>query len=92
MKNTVRLGSVVLSLAFAGALFAQDAAPAATTPAAEHPAHAQFSSLDKDKDGRVSQTEAQTDDQLKSAFATLDTDNDRYLSTSEFAKWGTAEK
>lgn len=89
MNNTVRFGSFVLSCAIAGAVFAQGApAPAPVSPAAGGvSASADFSSIDTNKDGKVSSTEAQSNTDLRSAFSSLDADKDTYLSQSEFAKW-----
>ncbi len=85
MKHVVRISSVVLSLAFAGAAFAQatPAKPAAPGKAA----HLEFKAVDQNKDGKISQSEALTHGELTARFDTLDADRDTYLSNSEFAKW-----
>jgi hypothetical protein len=81
MKTSATIGSAVLALAFAGAAFAQAPAPSAPS------ANSQFGSIDANKDGRVSQSEADSHSELKTAFATLDTDRDSHLSQTEFAKF-----
>lgn len=46
-----------------------------------------FESLDKNGDGKISLTEASTDDALFVAFKTLDTNKDGELTREEFAKY-----
>ncbi len=91
MKTVTRISSLVLSLAAAGVVYAQ--APAATpAPAAGMSASADFTSVDQNKDGRVSSAEAQSHADLNTAFSTLDADRDSYLSQTEFQKWNKAGK
>jgi len=88
--NKASIGIAALSFAFAGAVFAQAPAATATPPVDSHAAHAgkmDFTSLDQNKDGRVSKAEAQSHMELTSSFATLDTDSDSHLSQMEFGKW-----
>src|SRR4029077_3680140 len=86
MSKAVVIGSALLSLAFAATVSAQTPAtqPDTTKPSQ---AHQQFSSIDKNGDGRVSQAEARANADLSSAFSTLDTDRDTYISEMEFGKW-----
>jgi hypothetical protein len=46
-----------------------------------------FATLDVNKDNRVSQAEASSHADLKTAFPTLDSDRDNHLSAAEFAKF-----
>ncbi len=88
MKNVVRISSVVLSLAFAGAAFAQATPATPAKPAAPgKSAHMEFNAVDQNKDGKISQSEALTHGELTAKFAALDADSDTYLTNSEFAKW-----
>ena len=87
MNNSVRFGSFILSCAIAGAVFAQ-----ATPPASQPGASSEFGSIDSNKDGKVSSTEAQSNSELRSSFSSLDADKDTYLSQSEFAKWNKGGK
>jgi hypothetical protein len=92
MKIVTAIGSLVVSLA-AGAVFAQDAAPAASAQAqASTSASVDFSSLDANKDGRVSMSEVQSNTDLKSQFDALDSNKDSYLTPIEFSKWNHAGK
>jgi hypothetical protein len=52
----------------------------------------EFSTIDKDKDGRVSSAEAQANADLRTAFSTLDADRDSHLSQTEYSKWSKAKK
>ena len=91
MKNATRLGTLVISLAGVAAVYAQAAAPVA--PADESVrAPSDFASIDRNKDGKVSQAEAQSNTDLQSTFSMLDADRDSYLSATEFSKWGRAGK
>jgi hypothetical protein len=76
MKNLVRIGIAGVALAFAGGALAQGKS-----------GPAEFSSVDQNKDGKVSKSEAQAYSELNSQFATLDADRDTYLSQTEFGKW-----
>jgi len=89
MKKSLS-GIAALSVAFAGAAFAQNA----TTPqsdsasGSQRQGHAQFSTVDTNRDGRISQTEARSaGGTLGSSFTMLDTDKDTYLSQTEYGKW-----
>src|SRR5689334_5179870 len=93
MKIVTRIGSLVVSLAAAGVVFAQDAAPAASAQAsASTSASVDFGSLDANKDGRVSMSEIQSNSELRSQFDSLDTNKDSYLTPIEFSKWNGAGK
>jgi hypothetical protein len=76
MNNLIRAGIAGLTLAAGGAALADD-----------KPGHAEFGSVDQNRDGRVSKVEAQAHAELTSQFATLDADRDSYLSQTEFGKW-----
>ena len=89
MKDVIKVGSLLVSIAAAGLVFGQ--APPATTPAPSADS-IQFASVDMNKDGKVSQAEARSNSELQTAFATLDADRDNNLSQSEFSKWNKAGK
>jgi Ca2+-binding EF-hand superfamily protein len=89
MKHAIHVGSLVAMCAAAGLVFGQDAAPAKTTP---QDAPVQLSSVDTNKDGRISQDEAKSNADLQSVFSTLDGDHDSYLTQAEFSKWNKAAK
>jgi len=88
MKRAIA-GSLVLSFA-AGVVLAQ--APAPTTPSQGASASVEFSSIDANRDGRLSTGEVQSHSDLKSSFASLDADRDSYLSATEYSKWNKAGK
>ena len=94
MKNATRFGTLVLSLAGVAAVYAQAAAPVAPAPAADQKADAasDFGAIDRNKDGKLSQAEAQSNTDLTSTFSTLDADRDSYLTPTEFSKWSRAGK
>jgi hypothetical protein len=92
MKNATRFGSLVLSLAGVAAVYAQAPAPAAPAPEKIAQAPVEFGAMDSNKDGRLSQTEAQSNNALQSTFTTLDADRDSYLTPAEFSKWSGAGK
>jgi hypothetical protein len=99
MKPAMFTGSVVLSL-LAGVAMAQApspasdpaAAPSATTPTQGTGRGADFATVDRNKDGRVSSSEASVNSDLNTEFSKLDANRDSYLSSDEFAKWSKAEK
>jgi len=88
MKRSI-LEAGVLTFAFAVIAAAQNAPQnPATNPGSQKVAPPiQFSSLDTNKDGRVSKEEVRANVELNSTFATLDTNKDSYLSEAEFGKW-----
>jgi hypothetical protein len=94
MKIVTRIGTLVVSLAAAGLVFAQDAAaPSASAQAQSSTSSSvDFSSLDANKDGRVSMSEVQSNSELRSQFDSLDTNKDSYLTPIEFSKWNHAGK
>jgi Ca2+-binding EF-hand superfamily protein len=72
-----------------GSAFAADTPAKATAPAtvaSTTSSHAAFNSLDTNKDGMISQSEASGNAKLKSQFAKLDTNKDGKLSPAEYAK------
>lgn len=93
MKRAL-IGSLALSLA-AGIASAQTAAPAAgASPAAAGGAAASmdFNTIDANSDGRLSSAEVRSHAELNTAFTTLDTDSDTYLSQTEYSKWNKGAK
>jgi hypothetical protein len=81
-------GIVCLSIGFVAVALGQNAQNPATNPGSQKVAPPiPFSSLDTNKDGRVSKEEVKANNELTSSFATLDVDKDTYLSESEFGKW-----
>jgi hypothetical protein len=94
MKD-IRIAITAASLIVAAATAAQNANPGDRGNTADRgnsssesaPARGQFTSVDTNKDGRISRTEAQTHGTLGSSFETLDADRDSYLSESEYGKW-----
>ncbi len=51
-----------------------------------------FSTLDTNKDGRISQSEARADPDLYASFDMLDANHDGFLSPQEFQAWPRALK
>lgn len=84
-------GVVVLTLAFAGAAFAQNANSPRSDSDSDNKVEMtknSFVTVDTNKDGRISQSEARTHGAtLGTSFAMLDADKDTYLSQTEFGKW-----
>ena len=87
MKSAVLSGSIVLSLVAAGAVLAQNATPTASSPTQSASPNVDFSSLDRNKDGRISSAEATASADLNTDFRGLDSNNDSYLSAEEFGRW-----
>ena len=87
--KTSHLGTALLSLAFAGAALAQNASSPADSSSAKkgEGAKVEFSTVDTNRDGRISQAEARSQGSLGTSFSTLDADKDSYLSQTEFGKW-----
>lgn len=90
MKHTTRIGSLILSLSFAGAVLAQAQEAPAPGQAAGAGASVAFDTVDQNSDGRISQAEAQSNQALRTQFQTLDANGDGYLSQDEFARWNNA--
>lgn len=83
-------GIAALSFVFASAAFAQAQTQTqnpAVNPGSSKMSNGQFSTLDTNKDGRVSRDEVKSHAELTSSFTTLDSDHDTYLSESEFGKY-----
>lgn len=70
---------------------AQAQTPAAKTTPADPP-KIDFSTLDKDANGKLSKEEALPVVELDASFDRLDTDRDGSLSPTEFSHWGRAGK
>lgn len=75
----------------AGLVKAQTPAPSARTGPADAP-KIDFSTLDKDANGKLSKEEALTVVELDASFDRLDSDHDGSLSPVEFAHWDRAGK
>jgi hypothetical protein len=89
--NRSQSGLAVESLEYAGIAFADDPAPA-QTEAVSTVSKVDFTVVDADKDGRISQSEARSyGGTLDTGFSKLDADKDRYLSKMEFGKWEPAK-
>jgi Ca2+-binding EF-hand superfamily protein len=84
MKMALTLTFLVLTCTTGEALFAQ-AAGSELKPIA-------FSTLDSNKDGKISLSEARADPGLYEAFAMLDVNHDGYLTPAEFQAWPRALK
>jgi hypothetical protein len=65
---------------------AEKASPAPIAPTID------FSTLDKDADGKLSKEEALTVVELDASFDRLDTDRDGSVSPTEFSRWSRAGK
>ena len=84
MKIAVTLTFLLLTCMTGESLFAQ-AVHSELRPIA-------FSTLDTNKDGKISLAEARADPGLEEAFAMLDVNHDGYLTPAEFAAWPRALK
>jgi Ca2+-binding EF-hand superfamily protein len=84
MKIALPLAFLVLTCTTGDALFAQ-AVRSELKPIA-------FSTLDANKDGKISLSEARADPGLYEAFAMLDVNHDGYLTPAEFQAWPRALK
>jgi Ca2+-binding EF-hand superfamily protein len=84
MKTALTLTFLILTCTTGEALFAQ-AVHSELKPLA-------FSSLDTNKDGKISLSEARADPGLYEAFAMLDVNHDGYLTPAEFQAWPRALK
>lgn len=84
MKSSY-LAVAALTVSFAGsALAADNSTMRPTAPSSPNP---QFTTLDTNKDGRLSQAEVRAHGELSGRFSTLDSDADTYLSQMEYGKW-----
>ena len=84
MKTALTLGFLLLTCTTGEALFAQ-AVRSELKPIA-------FSTLDTNKDGKISLSEARADPGLYEVFAMLDVNHDGYLTPAEFQAWPRALK
>jgi Ca2+-binding EF-hand superfamily protein len=84
MKIVLPLTFLLLTCTAGETLFAQ-AAHSELQPIA-------FSTLDTNKDGKISPSEARADPGLYEAFAMLDVNHDGYLTPAEFQTWSRASK
>jgi Ca2+-binding EF-hand superfamily protein len=84
MKMAVSLAFLLLTCTTGDMLFAQTA-HSELRPIA-------FSTLDTNKDGKISLEEARADPGLYEVFAMLDVNHDGYLSPAEFQAWPRALK
>ncbi|HEY1900298.1 MAG TPA: EF-hand domain-containing protein [Steroidobacteraceae bacterium] len=84
MKTFTALTCLVLACTAGGTLFAQGER-SELKPIA-------FSTLDTNKDGKISLVEARADPGLYMVFDMLDTNHDGYLSRQEFQAWPRAMK
>jgi Ca2+-binding EF-hand superfamily protein len=84
MRMAVTLTSLILTCTTGAPLFAQ-AGHSELKPIA-------FSTLDTNKDGKISLSEARADPGLYEAFAMLDVNHDGYLTPAEFQAWPRALK
>jgi Ca2+-binding EF-hand superfamily protein len=84
MKIAIPLSCLLLACATDGTALAQ-ASRTELKPVA-------FSTLDKNKDGKISLVEAKADPGLYEAFAMLDVNHDGSLTPAEFAAWPRAVK
>ncbi len=84
MKTAKGLGSLLLVGAACGTLFAQGVRPELKPIA--------FSTLDSNKDGRISLEEARAAPDLYASFDMLDLNHDGFLSPVEFQAWPRALK
>ena len=85
------------ALALSGAAFAQDSTKSGGVPGVDVDVDANISMpmADKNSDGKVSKSEAASNQQLSQQFATLDKNKDGNLDKGEFAKFeasGSAKK
>ena len=85
MRISRYAGQALLALAIAGAVSIQAPAAAAKSPL-------DFHTVDADRDGRVSPMEVRYIDDLRSAFGTLDSNKDDFLTPPEYSKWKRAGK
>jgi hypothetical protein len=86
IMNKITFAIASVSMAIAGVALA-DAPPAAPGVDSGSKVSTQFSSVDTNKDGRISRDEVKANAELNSSFTTLDSDHDSYLSETEYGKW-----
>ena len=85
MRTAQRLGPIVIAAALAAILGSQPASPKGEVSTID------FSSLDANKDGKVTPVEAQNIDDLRSSFGDLDINHDETLTPGEYARWNRAD-
>lgn len=85
MNAMIKVTALAAVLA-AGAAFAQQTPPPASSSPSADTSSMDYSKLDTNGDGVISKDEAKGDANLSSQFSTLDTDKDGKLSSSELAK------
>lgn len=78
MKKSTIIISAMAAAVMTATAYGQSSATGETTS---------FNSLDANRDGRISQTEAAMHSELSAAFATADSNGDGSLSPAEFSKW-----
>ncbi len=91
IKKTVMISAVAAAVmattAFAQTTPADKGSYGQSTTTNQGAGAASFATLDANRDGRVSQTEAAMHAELSGAFQTVDSNSDGSLSQSEFTKW-----
>jgi len=90
MKNSLRTFLLFAACASV-ALASQAQTPAQTASPSEAP-KIDFSTVDKDANGKLSKEETLPIAELEGAFDKLDTDHDGSVSPAEFARWRRAGK
>lgn len=91
MNTPARHSFAIVALMVAGAAGAQTAAPAQATSQIDT-AKIDFVTVDKDRNGSLSKSEAASIADLESAFESLDADHDQAVSRTEFQRWSRAGK
>jgi hypothetical protein len=84
--NAIIKVTALAAVLTAGAAFAQQTPPPASSAPSADTSSMDYSKLDANGDGVISKDEAKGDANLSAQFSTLDTDHDGKLSAAELAK------
>jgi hypothetical protein len=86
MKKSALISAVAAAV-MAATAYGQSSASMPGTSPSQGAGAASFTTLDANRDGRISQTEAAMHTELSGAFSTADANSDGALTQSEFTKW-----
>lgn len=87
MKKTTLISAVAAAVIATTAYGQSSSMTPASSSSGQGADAASFSTLDTNRDGRITQTEAAMHTKLSGAFTTADANSDGALTQTEFSKW-----